>query len=54
MTELYYCYCIPISLWVLGNFGEGTRKVETKEYWDSFIGKDTDRYKLVKVDDEDQ
>ena len=52
--ELYYCYCILMSLWIIDNFDNGTRAINTKEYWDSFIGKDTEHYKLVKVNEEDR
>lgn len=52
MTKLYYCYHIPMGLWIIDNFADGTRAVNTKEYWDSFIGKDTKNYKLVKANDD--
>ena len=51
--ELYYCYCIPMSLWIIDNFDNGTRAINTKEYWDEFIREDTEHYKLVKVNDEE-
>lgn len=49
--ELYYCYCIPMRLWIIDNFYDGTKRAETKEWWDSFIGKATEHYRLVEVND---